>query len=196
MSPTPSPEGTSMTDSRRPNAGPFTRRRLLIAGAASIAAIALDACSPSKGGESAHADRAGTADLVARFAKYKPADEPNGDLTKVEWPDYVTNAGGDVKELYEFQITHGELMRYMPCFCGCGQSGHKSNRDCFIKSVHPDGSVEFDTMAPACDICLGVTRQAMRMFDQGKTPREIRAAIDRKYADKIDMSTPTPYPPA
>ena len=110
-------------------------------------------------------------------------------------PDYVTAAAPEVKTLYEFQITHGELMRYMPCFCGCGQSGHKSNRDCFIKSVRQDGRVEFETMAPTCDICLGVTRQTMRMLDQGKRPREIRAAIDRKYADKIDMSTPTPYPP-
>lgn len=36
----------------------------------------------------------------------------------------------------------------------------------------------------------------MRMLDQGKTPRAIRVAIDRKYADSIDYSTPTPYPPA
>jgi hypothetical protein len=36
----------------------------------------------------------------------------------------------------------------------------------------------------------------MRMLDQGKSPRDIRVAIDRKYADKIEFSTPTPYPPA
>jgi hypothetical protein len=36
----------------------------------------------------------------------------------------------------------------------------------------------------------------MRMLDQGKPLRDIRVAIDRKYADKIDFSTPTPYPPA
>jgi hypothetical protein len=34
------------------------------------------------------------------------------------------------------------------------------------------------------------------MVGEGKTPREIRAAIDRTYADKIKLATPTPYPPA
>jgi hypothetical protein len=36
----------------------------------------------------------------------------------------------------------------------------------------------------------------MRMLDQGMAPREIRAAIDTKYADQIELATPTPYPPA
>ena len=36
----------------------------------------------------------------------------------------------------------------------------------------------------------------MRMLDEGKAPREIRAAIDRAYIDDIEYATPTPYPPA
>jgi hypothetical protein len=84
-----------------------------------------------------------------RFAQFQAAPEPNGDLGKVVWPDYVIQAGPEVKRLYEFQITHGELMRYMPCFCGCGQNaGHKSNRDCYVREVREDGSVVFDSMAP------------------------------------------------
>ena len=88
-------------------------------------------------------------DLAARFAKYPVADEPNGDLAKVVWPSFVSDAPPEVKTLYEFQITHGDLMKYMPCYCGCGQrSGHKSNRDCYVKQVNPDGSVVLDSMAP------------------------------------------------
>jgi hypothetical protein len=34
------------------------------------------------------------------------------------------------------------------------------------------------------------------MAGEGKSPRQIRSVIDRTYADKIDISTPTPYPPA
>lgn len=45
-------------------------------------------------------------------------------------------------------------------------------------------------------ICLGVTRDVMRMLDEGKTQREIRAAIDGAYLDQIEYATPTPYPPA
>ena len=88
-------------------------------------------------------------DFSSRFAGYKPASEPNGKLAKVVWPDFVTRAGPEVKRLYEFQITHGELMRYMPCFCGCGQNaGHRSNRDCYVREVKADGSVVLDPMAP------------------------------------------------
>ena len=84
-----------------------------------------------------------------RFAQYEPAPEPNGDPDKVVWPDYVLNAPPEVKELYEFQVTHGDLMRWMPCFCGCGRTaGHRSNRDCYIRRVNADGSVVFDPMAP------------------------------------------------
>jgi hypothetical protein len=36
----------------------------------------------------------------------------------------------------------------------------------------------------------------MQMLKQGLRPREIRAAVDAKYAHLIDAATPTPYPPA
>jgi hypothetical protein len=72
----------------------------------------------------------------------------NADLAKVQWPAFVTAAGGDVRRLYEFQLTHGELMRYIPCFCGCGASGHTSNHSCFVRSVAADGGAVLDDMAP------------------------------------------------
>lgn len=88
-------------------------------------------------------------DFSAQFSGFEAADEPNGDLAKVEWPSFVTDGDPEVQSLYEFQITHGELMRYMPCFCGCGQSaGHRSNRDCYVQRVNADGSVVLDSMAP------------------------------------------------
>lgn len=87
-------------------------------------------------------------DFSARFAAFAAADEPNGDLAKVEWPAWLAKFDPEVKRLYEFQIVNGALMRYMPCFCGCGSDGHRNNRDCYIKAVNPDGSVVFDSMAP------------------------------------------------
>ena len=33
------------------------------------------------------------------------------------------------------------------------------------------------------------------MLNTGMQPREIRVAIDTKYAAQIDMATLTPYPP-
>ena len=53
----------------------------------------------------------GEEDLAAGFAGFEAADEPNGDLARVVRPSFVTEPGGDVQELCEFQVTHGELMR-------------------------------------------------------------------------------------
>ena len=91
----------------------------------------------------------GDVDYSQRFAAYEPAVEPNGDLARVVWPEFVLRAGPEVQELYAFQIENGELMRFMPCFCGCGgQDGHRSNRDCYVREVRADGSVVLDSMAP------------------------------------------------
>lgn len=92
---------------------------------------------------------AGGSDFSARFAGYEAADEPEGDLSKVVWPGFVTRAGPEIQRLYAFQVTNGALMRYMPCFCGCSkEDGHRNNRDCYIDTVNADGSVVFDAMAP------------------------------------------------
>jgi hypothetical protein len=90
-----------------------------------------------------------TTDFSARFAGFEAADEPNADPSKVVWPAFLARATPELRALYEFQLVNGELMRYMPCFCGCqNEDGHVNNRDCYIDTVHPDGSVTFDAMAP------------------------------------------------
>ena len=43
---------------------------------------------------------------------------------------------------------------------------------------------------------MGVTREVMKLNSEGKTPYQIRAAVDAKYVQLIDNATPTPYPPA
>jgi hypothetical protein len=147
------------------SSSPLTRRRLAVLLGGGLAAL-LVACGQGRknasdlSGSSGSAASAGGAsratwrdvrpvDFSARFAGFPAADEPNGDLARVVWPDWIQRAGGDVKRLYEFQVVNGELMRYMPCFCGCGRTdGHRSNRDCYVREVRPDGSVVFDTMAP------------------------------------------------
>lgn len=127
-----------------PETASFTRRAFALRTLGVVAFVAAGC-----GGKDEPASEAGPNGFASRFAKYKPAPEPNGDLDKVVWPDYVLDAPPEVKQLYEFQVTHGEVMRYMPCFCGCGRNnGHRSNRDCYVRRVNPDGSVVFDSMAP------------------------------------------------
>lgn len=126
------------------------RRTILVAASFVAVAAAAGTWLLAREGESGSShSEAAEPGFTARFAGYEAAPEPNGDLSKVVWPDYVLAAGPEIKRLYEFQVTHGELMRYMPCFCGCGgNAGHRSNRDCYVRQVNPDGSVVFDSMAP------------------------------------------------
>ena len=141
------------TKKRKNKQQPITSRRqalrtiglsaagLVILGGSGLAARQLWSGSASDGDA--------TVDFSERFAAFEPADEPNGDLSKVVWPPFVTRANPEVKRLYEFNIQNGELMRYMPCFCGCHlEDGHRNNRDCYVEAVNPDGTVVLDSMAP------------------------------------------------
>ena len=127
-------------------------RKTALVGAAVAAAIVAGTAAFLAGRRGSNApNEAATADggFAARFAGFRAAPEPNGNLAKVVWPAFVTNAGPEVQRLYEFQIENGGLMRYMPCFCGCGgEAGHRSNRDCYVPRVAADGSVVLDPMAP------------------------------------------------
>jgi hypothetical protein len=123
---------------------------LLAALGVGAAGVALTACGSTSGGPSpVPSPPAEPSDLSVRFAAFSPAEEPNGDLARVTWPDWLDQFGPEVKGLYAFQVVHGDLMRWMPCFCGCkGSDGHRNNRDCYVEAVNPDGSVVFDSMAP------------------------------------------------
>ena len=59
----------------------------------------------------------------------------------------VFAAGGDTPQLYRFATDRPEILRYMPCFCGCGRAGHRDNRHCYLKAEHPDGTVTFTSHA-------------------------------------------------
>jgi Protein of unknown function with PCYCGC motif len=62
-------------------------------------------------------------------------------------PAAVQRAPSKVQEAYRFAIANRDTLRYIPCFCGCGEEGHASNADCYIKEVKSDGSIVFDDMS-------------------------------------------------
>jgi hypothetical protein len=49
-----------------------------------------------------------------------------------------------VHAAYRFAALHPEVLRYVPCFCGCERDGHRDNEDCFVASRAPDGAVSWD----------------------------------------------------
>jgi Protein of unknown function with PCYCGC motif len=56
------------------------------------------------------------------------------------------------------------------------------------------GKLEFDRMSLARGICIGITRDVMKMIDEGRTLKQMRANIEQKYS-KYGTSTPTPPVP-
>jgi hypothetical protein len=62
-------------------------------------------------------------------------------------PAFAQDAPPQVKEAYRFAIANPDVLEAFPCYCGCGAMGHMSNRDCYIKEVRSDGSIEFDNHA-------------------------------------------------
>ena len=50
-----------------------------------------------------------------------------------------------VRGIYEFAARRPDVMRYVPCFCGCERNGHKDNEDCFVSARAADGRPEWDT---------------------------------------------------
>ena len=39
-----------------------------------------------------------------------------------------------VRAAYAYAVRRGDVLQYMPCYCGCEKQGHRSNRDCFVKT--------------------------------------------------------------
>jgi Protein of unknown function with PCYCGC motif len=45
------------------------------------------------------------------------------------------------RAVYEFAGQHPEILKYVPCYCGCESSGHPHNESCFVKRRDAGGQV-------------------------------------------------------
>jgi hypothetical protein len=97
-------------------------------------------------------------------------------------PAEVEAAPRVVREAYAFAAQHPEVMKQLPCYCGCGAIGHKSNYDCYISGVDDDGAITYDLHAVGCSICVDITRDTMRLLEEGHSLAEVRAQIDSTYS--------------
>jgi len=102
-----------------------------------------------------------------------------------------------VAAVFVFAAEHPEILTYVPCFCGCDHMGHKGNEDCFVKSRAPNGDVvQWEPHGTECQVCIDVGQQAMQMYSSGASVRDIRAAVEKKFAGQYQNHTMTPAPPA
>ena len=127
-----------------------------------LSTLALSACSSAAPGATA-----GRAAKMAPVLQLSPAAQ---------------KAPTRVREAYQFAAANPDLMKQIPCYCGCGAMGHTSNYACYVKDVKPDGSVNFDDHALGCSLCVDITQDARRMLDEGKSAQDIRAAIVANYS--------------
>ena len=97
-------------------------------------------------------------------------------------PAEVQSAPVTVQTAYQFAAANPDVMKNIPCYCGCGDIGHTSNYDCYVSGVVANGKVAFDNHALGCSICVDITQDVMRMLREGKSPQEARTYIDATYS--------------
>lgn len=112
----------------------------------------------------------------------------------VDLPKYAyTN--DQVTQAYVASKKISTVFQYMPCYCGCGTSGHpvphNSLYACFI-----DPSGDWNQHAAGCSTCVDIATTVWAKLRDGSQPYDIRQMIDQAYANgNYPPSTPTPMPP-
>jgi Protein of unknown function with PCYCGC motif len=101
-----------------------------------------------------------------------------------------------VKAVYEFAARHPDVLKYVPCFCGCETRGHRGNDDCFVSARNGNGKVtQWEAHGMVCEVCVDVAQMAMQMYNGGAPTVAIREAVEKRFATNSMSHTPTPLPP-
>jgi uncharacterized protein with PCYCGC motif len=103
-------------------------------------------------------------------------------MSMQQMPAEVQSAPVIVQQAYQFASANPEVMKNIPCYCGCGNIGHTSNYSCYVSQVDDQGSITFDNHALGCSICVDITQDVMRLLREGKSLPEIRAYVDTTYS--------------
>lgn len=150
------------------------RRRLLVLAGALLAS----ACAPA----------------LAKPSSPPSAIPPLGaNPTRGIWPSQYQNAPQQVRNAYAWAATHENILKFIPCYCGCGAEGHENNFDCFVSSRETGGWITMDLHALSCGTCVAITLDTQAMTEKGLTVRQMRTAIDARWST-TGPSTPTPLP--
>lgn len=120
-----------------------------------------------------------------------------GDFPPLPSLSYPASPLERIEEMYRFAANHGELFRYVPCYCLCSKSlHHKSLEDCFIRSRGElNSSIVWSRHGGECAVCLAVAADAKRLYLAGKSVAGVQFEIDRAYRTHFPNRTDTPEPP-
>jgi len=137
----------------------LTKRLFLLLPVLLIGALLLAACGAS-----------GQQNIKAKLAPVSALPKP------------MQDAPAAVRTAYQFAVANPAALQNVPCYCGCGAIGHKSNLACYIKEVGADGKPVFDDHAMGCSICVDIATDVMKMTGEGKSPAAIRQQIVATYS--------------
>jgi hypothetical protein len=144
--------------SRRPNMFSGTRKLLFLSVIVVLLTTAVSACST----------QSQSSDLHMMSMDEMPADVQSAPVT--------------VQTAYRFSAANPDIMKDIPCYCGCENVGHTSNYDCYVSGVDDKGNITFDNHALGCSICVDITQDVMRMLREGKSSQDARSYVDSTYA--------------
>jgi hypothetical protein len=102
-------------------------------------------------------------------------------MPKEKMPAEVQSAPATVQTAYQFAAANPDVMKHIPCYCGCGNIGHTSNYSCYVSNIDGQGNITFDNHALGCSLCVDITQDTMRLLKEGKTVPEIKAYVDATY---------------
>jgi hypothetical protein len=129
----------------------MTLGRFAGAGVLALAAVAGSACAQEKTPEPPppNASTPPATDHVPAAQPAAGADAQSkrydGPLPPLPAPPFVPpRPPAVVKATYEFAARRPDVLRYIPCFCGCERSGHAGNDDCFVSSREASGAPVWD----------------------------------------------------
>ena len=97
-------------------------------------------------------------------------------------PQEMRDAPVAVRTAYQFAVANPDALENVPCYCGCGAIGHKSNLACYIREFGSDGKPVFDDHAMGCSICVDIATDVMKMTGEGESPADIRQQIVDTYS--------------
>ena len=99
-----------------------------------------------------------------------------------QMPAEVQSAPTTVQTSYQFAAANPDVMKNIPCYCGCGNIGHTSNYSCYVSNVDDKGKLTFANHSMGCSLCVDITQDVMRLLREGKSPQDARAYIDSTYS--------------
>ena len=123
---------------------------------------------------------------------------PGFDMPVLELGGYAPPRPMEIlKDAHIFAADHPEVATYIPCYCGCGNMGHKNNADCFVEARDKEGKVtSWVPHGAACAVCIDIAVESMRMRNSGASVGAIRKQIEGEYRPHYPTTeTPTPAPP-